>query len=118
MFSLGKREKLKSKKLISELYAEGKSIKAFPLKLVYLKKSYESDFRAQVGVTVSKRNFKKAVDRNRIKRLMRESYRLEKQTLYSELKPHYIFMISYLAREEWEYENIRMKMKTLLMKFY
>ncbi len=117
MFSLGKGEKLKSKKLIGELYAQGKSVKEFPLKLVFLKKELTTEFPAQMGVTVSKRNFKRAVDRNRIKRLIRESYRSNKPMVYQEINSNYIFMISYLAREEWDFDKITIKMKTLLKKF-
>jgi len=117
VFSLSKGEKLKSKKLIGELYNNGKSIKVFPLRLTYIQNTFPSDQPVQMGVTVPKRKFKKAVDRNRIKRLMRESYRLEKNIILSELDENYVFMISYLANEEWKYESIRKKMTTLLTKF-
>lgn len=116
-FTLGKEERLKSRKLITKLYAEGKSIKVFPLRMVYLQVSHTSKFPAQMGVSVPKRNFKKAVDRNRIKRLIRESYRLQKGIIYSEAEKPYIFMISYLAKEEWEYANIEHKMRKLLTLF-
>tara|TARA_B100000795_G_scaffold269897_1_gene261000 strand:- start:9147 stop:9386 length:240 start_codon:yes stop_codon:yes gene_type:complete len=76
--TLGKKERLKSKKLIGRLYTEGSSVKAFPLRMVYLQTEHTSDFPAQVGVSVAKRTFKKAPDRNRLKRLMRETYRLQK----------------------------------------
>ena len=82
--TLGKEERLKSKKLIEKLYAEGNSVKAFPLRMMYLKTQHTSDYPAQVGVSVPKRNFKLAVDRNRIKRLMRETYRLQKEIVYNE----------------------------------
>lgn len=79
-FGFGKREKLKSRKLIEELFLTGQSFPLFPLRVTYrFFSSGESGI--QVGVTVSKRYFKKAVDRNRIKRLMREAYRLEKHPL-------------------------------------
>ena len=116
-YTLGKEERLKSRKIIGRLYGEGKSIKVFPLRMVYLQTMHTSDYPCQVGVSVPKRNFKRAVDRNRIKRLLRESYRLEKYTVYSEAKKPYVFMISYLARDEWKYADIHEKMKKSLLKF-
>lgn len=115
--TLGKEERLKSRKLIERLYTEGKSIKKFPLKMVFLQTEHTSSYPAQCGVSVPKRNFKKAVDRNRIKRLLRESYRLQKQIVYSGVDVPYVFMISYLAKEEWKYEDIAHKMDKLLKLF-
>ncbi|WP_435260864.1 ribonuclease P protein component [Tenacibaculum sp. nBUS_03] len=116
-FTLGKEERLKSKKLIGKLYEEGKSIKVFPLRMVYIQTEHTSKYPAQVGMSVPKRNFKRAVDRNRIKRLLRESYRREKGIVYSEVKKPYVYMISYIAREEWSYEDIEEKMKKLMSLF-
>ncbi|MDX8552357.1 ribonuclease P protein component [Tenacibaculum sp. 1B UA] len=116
-FTLGKEERLKSKKLIGRLYEEGKVIKVFPLRMVYIQTEHTSKFPAQVGVSVPKRNFKKAVDRNRIKRLLRETYRKEKYTIYETVDKPYVFMISYLARDEWKYADLEHKMKKLLTKF-
>lgn len=116
-FTLGKEERLKSKKLIENLYVEGQTLKVFPLRMVYLQTQHTSNFPAQVGVSVPKRNFKRAVDRNRIKRLLRESYRLQKNTVYSTINTPYVFMISYLAKDEWKYADIEQKMKKLLLKF-
>ncbi len=115
--TFGREEKLKSRKIIGRLYTEGKSIKAFPLRMVYLQTDHTSDFPCQAAVSVPKRNFKKAVDRNRIKRLLRESYRLQKQIAYSEVDKPYVYMISYLARDEWKYADIEHKMKKLLTLF-
>lgn len=111
---LGKEERLKSKKLIEKLYEYGNSIKVFPLRMVYLQTSHTSTFPAQVGVSVAKRNFKKAPDRNRLKRVMRESYRLQKEIVYDNLQDPYVFMISYLGKEEKEYQEIFSKMNKLL----
>lgn len=116
-FTLGKQERLKSRKLIGRLYEEGKSIKVFPLRMVYIQTEHTSNFPAQVGLSVPKRNFKKAVDRNRIKRLLRETYRKEKYTVYNNINKPYVFMISYLAKEEWKYADIEAKMKKILILF-
>ena len=80
-FSYPKKEKLKSQKRIEQLFSEGKSVNAYPLRMVYLKSDFNGNTTFKTGVTVSKRNFKKAVDRNRIKRLLREAYRLNKVIL-------------------------------------
>ncbi|WP_053973487.1 ribonuclease P protein component [Polaribacter dokdonensis] len=116
-YTLGKQERLKSKKLIEKLYKEGSSVKAFPLRMVFLQTEHTSDYPAQIGVSVAKRNFKKAPDRNRLKRLMRESYRLQKEIVYNNLDVPYVFMISYLGKEEKDYEEIYAKMNKLLNLF-
>lgn len=116
-FTLGKEERLKSRKLIEKLYAEGSSVKTFPLRMMFIQTKHTSDFLAQVGVSVPKRNFKRAVDRNRIKRLMRETYRLQKEIVYDNLEKPYVFMITYLGREEWKYEDLYPKMEKLLRLF-
>ncbi len=115
--TLGKEERLKSRKLIERLYEEKNSVKAFPLRMIFLQTKHTSDFPAQVGVSVSKRNFKLAVDRNRIKRLMRESYRLQKEIVYDNLDKPYVFMISYLGKQECTYNEIFLKMEKLLKRF-
>ena len=115
--TLGKQERLKSKKLIEKLYAEGDSVKTFPLRMMYVQTAHTSDFPCQVGVSVAKKNYKLAVDRNRLKRLMRETYRLQKQIVYNNLDKPYVFMISYIGREEIKYEDLYLKMEKLLTLF-
>ena len=113
-----KQEKLKKKKLIDELFARGKSISVFPLKMVYLEIDHDSDYKIQAGVSVSKRNFKNAVDRNRIKRLMRETYRKNKFYIYnSEDTKKHIIMFIYQGKKEISYEMMEEKMIKLTEKF-
>ena len=116
-YTLGKEERLKSKKLIEKLYKDGKSVKSFPLRLVYVQTDHTSSFPAQMGVSVAKRNFKLAVKRNRIKRLMKECYRLQKNIVYNQLDMPYVFMISYIGKEEITYDELFGKMTLLLKKF-
>ena len=116
-FIYKKQEKLKSKKLIKLLFEEGKKISVFPILLLYLQVDHESNYLVQAGVTVSKKNFKRAVDRNRIKRLLRETYRLNKPYLYEKIKNKYIFMFIYLGKEELKYEILDKKMKEIFEQF-
>src|SRR6185312_675621 len=88
IFSYGRKEKLKSRKLLEQVFRKGKSFIVFPIKIFYLKPDVPLDFQVKVGVGVSARNFKKAVERNRIKRLLREAYRTEKLLLHKYLKEH------------------------------
>lgn len=85
-FTLQKNERLCSKKTIDKLFAEGKAIFVFPLKIVFLESENFSEVPVQAGFAVSKKNFKRAVKRNMIKRRMREAYRLNKPAFYEELK--------------------------------
>ncbi|MBC8766860.1 ribonuclease P protein component [Arenibacter sp. BSSL-BM3] len=116
-FRFPKTEKLKSKKLIEQLFAEGVGITNYPIKLVYLKTRYEDDSKCKVGVTVSKRNFKSAVKRNRIKRLMRESYRLNKHLIFNNIEGDFAFMFLYLGKEIPSQSRITDAMFTLMQKF-
>ena len=115
--TLGKEERLKSKKLIEMLYQKGDSVKVFPLRMIFLQTEHTTNFPVQVGVSVAKRNFKLAVHRNRIKRLMRESYRLQKGIIYNHIENPHIFMISYIGKVEVPYQELFLKMEKLLRLF-
>ncbi|MFT3748168.1 MAG: ribonuclease P protein component [Agriterribacter sp.] len=81
-FTLKKTERLKSRKSIDHLFNAGDNFFIHPFKVYYIVKPVnDPPSLLQAGVTVSTRNFKKAVDRNRIKRITREAYRLQKNTL-------------------------------------
>ncbi len=113
-----KQEKLKKSKLITQLFAEGKSLTVFPIKLIYLQVEHNSPYKIQAGVSASKRNFKKAVDRNKIKRLLREVYRKNKYLIYqSENTKKHIFMFIYLGKNELDYKTLEEKIVELIHKF-
>jgi ribonuclease P protein component len=75
-----KNQKLKSRKLIEQVFSDGVAFSHFPFKVLFVYKDNLST-PVQMGVTVSRRFFKRAVDRNRIKRLIRDGWRLQKQML-------------------------------------
>jgi ribonuclease P protein component len=115
--SFPKEEKLKSKILIDQLFAEGKSVSRYPIKLIYLKTKLPFDVSIQTGVTVSKRNFKSAVKRNRIKRLLRESYRLNKALVFNNSAGTFALLFLYLGKEMPKSSVIEDAMKATLEKF-
>lgn len=116
-FTFNKKDKLKSQKLIEKLFLEGKSISAFPLRLIYLKTEYSEGQFIKAGVSVSKRNFKKAVDRNRIKRLLRESYRLNRPSYFNNITTPFALMILYIGKDHTDFETLNTNMKILLSNF-
>lgn len=116
-FTFNKTEKLKSEKLIEKLFLEGKSVVAYPLRLVYIETIFDDSVKAKVGVSVSKRHFKRAVDRNRIKRLMREAYRLQKATFFNNSSSSYALMILYIGKDKTDFETLKQKTKQLFDKF-
>ncbi len=85
MFTFSKSERLSSKKDITLLYTTGQSKSFYPLKIFWREHTFESEHPARVLITVPKRSFKKAVDRNLLKRRIREVYRLNKNPLYTSL---------------------------------
>lgn len=114
--TFGKIERLKSKKEIDLLFSDGKSISKYPIRLVYKKIDFKEKIKIRAGVSVSKRNFKKAVDRNFIKRLMRESYRKNKY-IVANTTHQFTFMFLYSGKEIPEYSLIESKIEGILKKF-
>lgn len=113
-FRFPKSEKLKSRKTIELLFQEGKSVSKFPVKVFYL--PVENTEKTQAGFAVPKRNFKNAVDRNRIKRQLREAYRLQKHLLKIEGNSNYALFFLYLGKDKLEYSLIEKAIRTLLQK--
>ncbi|WP_308991731.1 ribonuclease P protein component [Mariniflexile litorale] len=116
-FTFNKKEKLKSKKLIEQLFANGQSVSAFPLRLVYLPTTFGETIIAKTGISVSKRQFKTAVDRNHIKRLIREVYRLNKASYFNNITTQYAFMILYIGKEKPTLAQVETRMSHLFEKF-
>ena len=116
-FTFNKNERLKSKKLIEQLFTEGQALSVYPLRLIYIKAQFQNDALIKAGVSVSKRNFKKAIDRNRIKRLMREVYRLNKPQYFNNITTSYAFMILYIGKEKPVFTEVETKMNLLFEKF-
>lgn len=117
VFSYPKAEKLKSKKIIDVLFSEGKSVSKYPLRLVYVKHDFEEDVPLKLGVSVSKKYFKNAVDRNYFKRVLRECYRLNKQLLVENVAAKYCFMFFYQTNEKLSYQEINQQTIQLFEKF-
>ncbi len=118
-FSYSKEEKLKSRKLLEQLFATGKSFNTFPVKVLYLEVEEPLDFPIKIGVGCSSRNFKKATDRNRIKRLLRENYRLNKALLHTAIaatnKQIAVFFL-YIDKTMPEQEILQTKMPIVVEK--
>ena len=89
---------------------------AFPLRLVYMPIDQNNKTLSKAGVSVSKRNFKRAVDRNRIKRLIREAYRLRKPEYLSNILTPHAFMILYIGKEMPTLQELEKKMTVLFDK--
>lgn len=115
-FSYPKNEKLKSRKTIDSLFTEGKSVSKFPLRLVYIPIE-ESDEKIKFGVSVSKKHFKKAVDRNYFKRVLRECYRLNKNLILDKINQPFAVMFFYQTKDRLSYQEINEKTVLLFEKF-
>lgn len=114
-------ERLKSRKEIGKLFARNsKSASSYPIRVVYGKMGERrSPLPVQVTFVVPKRRFKKAVDRNRLKRQMREAYRLNRHLFDAPGQPEgdqYAMLFMYTGKEEAPYAVIEKKMKKVLGK--
>jgi len=116
-FTYPKNEKLKSKITIGLLFTDGKSVSKYPLRLVYHSGALSDSQKLKMGVSVSKKNFKKAVDRNYFKRILRETYRLNKHILVDNLDKPHAFMLFYQTKDRLTYDEINTKTIQLFEKF-
>lgn len=116
-----KNERLTTKKTIDSLFKEPTgSFFAYPIKLTYLLQPKSSTSKAQVLITVPKRNFKKAHDRNRIKRQLREIYRKNKTILYDCLtskQQQACFLIGFVAKQHIQTNAMEQKTVELFKQF-
>jgi ribonuclease P protein component len=122
MQSFSKEERLKSLKTISRLFKEGQSYMAYPFRVVWLpvEEACQTDFPAQICISVPKRTFKTAVARNRLKRQTKEAYRLQKELLYQILnadKQHVAIMLMYVAKEALPFTEITKGVAKMIKKF-
>ena len=114
-YFLKKTDRLKSRKAIDIMFTKGKSFSNFPFRILWVNVENEDGLKA--GFSASTKNFKKATDRNKIKRLMREAYRLQKNELDVQLslnkKAINVFFI-YTGKEVPTYDLIFEKMGNVL----
>ena len=117
--SFPKAEHLCGEKRIARLYTQGEAFMAFPFRVVFRIEPKKDMVPASVMVSVPKKRFKRAVKRNRLKRLLREAYRLNKHTLIAlldekKLQIHVAF--NYVSDEELDFITVEKKMKIVLQK--
>ena len=108
-----KKERLTNNKTFDQLFNGGKSFAVAPFRLVWVHTKPDASVPAQLGISVPKRSFAKAVDRNTLKRRIREAYRKNKAALYGVLQKKNLsiaLMVIYTSREELPYQEIEKKM--------
>jgi ribonuclease P protein component len=117
--SFSKPEHLCGEKRITRLFTQGDAFIAYPLRVVYIIEPVHDNVSSSVLVSVPKKRFKRAVKRNRLKRLMREAYRLNKLTLIEKLEEKQLqihIAFNYVSDDELDFATVEKKMKLSLEK--
>ena len=114
-YKLGKKNKLKKKNEINKLFKTGKSYKISFLRIIFTKlNNPDKDFNFKCGVIVSKKNIKKSVNRNKIKRILRESIRLNRKIIQNQ--KNMIFMLIFESKKIKNFKEIQIKYLKILKK--
>lgn len=117
-FTLKREEKLKGHKLVKQLFHQPSIIVEFPFKLFYKWEKDSLDKGLKFGVSVAKRKFKKSPDRNKIKRIIKEAYRLEKNDIKVKVATlgRLSLMISYIGDNYPETQETQLRIKKILFR--
>jgi ribonuclease P protein component len=115
--SFQKEERLKSKIVFQELISDGQSTKSHPFVLIWLKVESPQKYPIKVAFSVAKKRFPLAVDRNLLKRRIREAYRLNKNNWYDELDDNYALLIVYTSKAKMDSKSIEKKLIKVFERF-
>jgi len=119
-FGFSKAEKLCSQRVISSLFDDGESFFSYPFNIVWMVSTNRLEFPARLAISVPRKSFKKAVHRNRIKRMIREAWRYNKHNLYSFLEQHnyqLVIMLIYNGKNIPEFRTLMEDMREMVSKF-
>jgi ribonuclease P protein component len=120
MVKFSKSERLCSRKTIEKLFTRGNSLYLYPFRLVWLEAESEIPGRIRFAVSVPRKRIKLAVNRNRLKRLIREAYRLNRDIIYESLalqNRKIDMMVLYVSPEILDFETVNAKFRELLHQF-
>ena len=112
-----KSEILKSKIVLGELVADGCSVKKYPFVLVWKKVDVKQEFPIRIAFSVSNKRFPLAVDRNEMKRKIREIYRLNKALWYGKLSDNYAILLIYTSMKKMKSPDLENKLMLVFERF-
>tara|TARA_B110000444_G_C18840692_1_gene598742 strand:- start:250 stop:630 length:381 start_codon:yes stop_codon:yes gene_type:complete len=115
--SFHKTERLKSKIIFDELIASGSSVKKHPFILVWKKLNEAQEQPIRIAFSVSKKRFPLAVDRNQMKRKIREAYRLKKADIYAKLTNNFAVLLIYTSKEKMKSDVLKNKLILVFQRF-
>ena len=115
--SFHKTERLKSKIIFDELIASGSSIKKHPFILLWKELNVDQSYPIKIAFSVSKKRFPLAVDRNEMKRKIREAYRLKKSNIYANLNKNYAILLIYTPKEKIKRDLLDNKLTLVFERF-